>query len=307
MDMIADIATAVLTQLQKPTLAFLMGGVLLAALGSKLEVPAPVYKFIVILLLLKVGLGAGISVRKADLISLAVPAVCAALVGIAIVLLGRGTLARLRGVSRVDGLATAGLFGAVSASTLAAGMAVLDDEGIAYEGFIGALYPFMDIAALVTAIVLGRIAVTRQAAVNAQCGWYGNHGAWRRFRRRRLWRRRWRHDQADPGGYLPQPGHLGPAAGHRPRHRHQANRTLRGLLRVAVPRAAVHSHADHGHGGLAAAARTAQGCPCLRAVRPGCTHRPRADRVRRGCHCPPPDGLLGRRGGAAVCHGCLEL
>ena len=75
MDMIADIATTVLTQLQKPTLAFLMGGVLLAALGSKFEVPAPVYKFIVILLLLKVGLGAGISVRKADLISLAVPAV----------------------------------------------------------------------------------------------------------------------------------------------------------------------------------------------------------------------------------------
>lgn len=170
MDMIADIATTVLTQLQKPTLAFLMGGVLLATLGSKFEVPAPVYKFIVILLLLKVGLGAGISVRKADLISLAVPAVCAALVGIAIVLLGSGTLARLRGVSKVDGLATAGLFGAVSASTLAAGMAVLDDEGISYEGFIGALYPFMDIAALVTAIVLGRIALTRQAAATTNGG-----------------------------------------------------------------------------------------------------------------------------------------
>ncbi|MGA9252538.1 MAG: sodium-dependent bicarbonate transport family permease, partial [Roseobacter sp.] len=41
--------------MQKPTLAFLLGGMMLAALGSKLEIPDPVYKFIVILLLLKVG------------------------------------------------------------------------------------------------------------------------------------------------------------------------------------------------------------------------------------------------------------
>ena len=164
MDMIAEIATTVVAQMQKPTLAFLIGGMMLAALGSKLEVPAPVYKFVVMLLLLKVGLGAGISVREADLFALAIPAVLAALVGVGIVLIGFGTLARWRGVSQMDGMATAGVFGAVSASTLAAGMAMLDAEGIRYEGFIGALYPFMDIAALVTAIVLARMAAARQAA-----------------------------------------------------------------------------------------------------------------------------------------------
>ncbi|WP_299673611.1 sodium-dependent bicarbonate transport family permease [uncultured Roseobacter sp.] len=170
MDIIADIATTILAQMQKPTLAFLLGGMMLAALGSKLEVPDPVYKFIVMLLLLKVGLGAGISVREADVIALAVPALCAAAIGVAIVLLGGSTLARWRGVSRMDGMATAGLFGAVSASTLAAGMAMLDAENIAYEGFIGALYPFMDIAALVTAIVLARMSAERRAASNVQSG-----------------------------------------------------------------------------------------------------------------------------------------
>ena len=164
MDIIVEIATTILAQMQKPTLAFLLGGMMLAALGSKLEVPAPVYKFVVMLLLLKVGLGAGISVREADLFALAIPAVLAALVGVGIVLIGFGTLARWRGVSQMDGMATAGVFGAVSASTLAAGMAMLDAEGIRYEGFIGALYPFMDIAALVTAIVLARMAAARQAA-----------------------------------------------------------------------------------------------------------------------------------------------
>ncbi|MEX0311311.1 MAG: sodium-dependent bicarbonate transport family permease [Tateyamaria sp.] len=164
MDIIAEIVTTILTQMQKPTLAFLIGGMLLAALGSKFEIPEPVYKFIVILLLLKVGIGAGISVREASFVDLAVPALLAAGIGIAIVMLGRATLARWSGVSQVDATATVGLFGAVSASTLAAGMAVLDDEGIAYEGFIGALYPFMDVAALVTAIVLARLAAARKAA-----------------------------------------------------------------------------------------------------------------------------------------------
>lgn len=164
MDIIISITSTVIDELQKPTLAFLIGGMLLAALGSKFEVPEPVYKFVVILLLLKVGMGAGISVRDADLYSLLVPAIGAAITGIAIVLLGSRTLARWKGVNQVDGLATAGLFGAVSASTLAAGMAILDDEGIPYEGFIGALYPFMDIAALVTAIVMAKVAQSRRAA-----------------------------------------------------------------------------------------------------------------------------------------------
>lgn len=164
MDIVIDIATTIVAQMQKPTLAFLIGGMMLAALGSKLEVPDPVYKFIVLLLLLKVGLGAGISIREADFVALMVPAIGAAIIGIGIVLLGSQTLARLRGVSPMDGMATVGLFGAVSASTLAAGMAMLDGEGIYYEGFIGALYPFMDVAALVTAIILARLSAARKTA-----------------------------------------------------------------------------------------------------------------------------------------------
>ena len=167
MDTILTIANTLIEQVQKPTLAFLIAGMLLAALGSKLEIPDPVYKFIVALLLLKIGMNAGISIRNADLASLLLPAFGAAAIGIAIVLLGSQALARRRNVSEVDGLATAGLFGAVSASTLAAGMAMLDDEGISYEGFIGALYPFMDTAALVTAIILAKLSAARHAVAAA--------------------------------------------------------------------------------------------------------------------------------------------
>lgn len=164
MEFMHDIIGALVAQVQKPTLAFLIGGMVLAALSSRLELPEPVYKLIVMLLLLKVGMSAGMSVREAGLAALAVPALMAVIAGVAIVLLGRLVLVRIAGVSQMDGMATAGLFGAVSASTLAAGMAMLDAEGIAYEGFIGALYPFMDVAALVTAIVLARMAAERRTA-----------------------------------------------------------------------------------------------------------------------------------------------
>lgn len=170
MDIFIGILSTIVEQAQKPTLAFLIGGMVLASMGSKLEVPAPVYKFIVLLLLLKVGLSAGISVRQANLVELAVPALAALAVGIAIVLLGKVTLSRLPGVGPADGMATAGVFGAVSASTLAAGMAMLDGANVAYEGFIGALYPFMDVAALVTAIVLAKMAEQRRTAPAAQGG-----------------------------------------------------------------------------------------------------------------------------------------
>jgi len=172
MDIVVTIAQTIVEQLQKPTLAFLIAGMMLAAVGSRFEIPDPVYKFIVILLLLKVGMGAGIAIRDADFISLLVPAIGAAALGIAIVFLGGRTFARLRGVTEIDALATVGMFGAVSASTLAAGMAMLDDTNIAYEGYIGALYPFMDIAALVTAIVLAKLSLARKAArtVTADAG-----------------------------------------------------------------------------------------------------------------------------------------
>ncbi len=313
MDIIVTIATTIFEQLQKPTLSFLIGGMLLAALGSKFEVPEPVYKFIVILLLLKVGLGAGISVREADLISLLVPAIGAAIVGIAIVVLGSYTLARRKGVSQVDGLATVGLFGAVSASTLAASMAMLDDSGIAYEGFIGALYPFMDIAALVTAIVMAKVAAARKTAtsVSAQGGTMTMGGG--------------------AGGIGSNTGQdpvveeglikgilvdtfRSPAISallwfDRPGHRHlcPARQRLQKLLRAAISGSFVDPDAHYGDGGLLALCRTAQSGSRLYSLRDNGADHPRAHGLWRWPHRSPSDGLLGRRHRAPFGDGGLQL
>lgn len=157
MEILAEFLATLIRQLQTPTLSFLMGGMLLAALGSRFEIPDAVYRFIVAVLLLKIGLGAGIAIRGASFTDLAVPALAAMVLGVAIVLLGRLTMARLPGLKAEDGIATAGLFGAVSASTLAAAMVMMESDSIPFEAWVPALYPFMDVPALLTAIVLAQL------------------------------------------------------------------------------------------------------------------------------------------------------
>ncbi|MBP0015681.1 MAG: sodium-dependent bicarbonate transport family permease [Roseofilum sp. SBFL] len=162
MDFLSDFLTLFLGKLQSPTLGFLIGGMVVAAVNSRLTIPDPIYKFIVFMLLIKVGLSGGIAIRNANLVEMLLPAAFAAIIGILIVFIGRYTLGILPKVKVVDAIATAGLFGAVSGSTLAAGLTILESENLQYEPWAAALYPFMDIPALVTAIVLASIYTSKQ-------------------------------------------------------------------------------------------------------------------------------------------------
>lgn len=162
MDFLSGFLTRFVAQLQSPTLGFLIGGMVIASLGSQLQIPDAIYKFIVFMLLMKVGLSGGIAIREANLSEMLLPALFAVVTGILIVFIGRYTLARMPNVKVVDAVATAGLFGAVSGSTLAAALTLLEEQGIEYEAWAGALYPFMDIPALVTAIVVASIYLSKR-------------------------------------------------------------------------------------------------------------------------------------------------
>lgn len=162
MEFLIDFLMGLVTQLQSPTLGFLIGGMVIAALGSNLKIPNSIYQFIVFMLLMRIGITGGIEIREADLIAMLLPAVLAAIIGITIVLIGSFVFSLLPGIKREDGIATAGLFGAVSASTLAVAMVLLEEEAIYFEAWFPALYPFMDIPALVLAIVLASIYLKKQ-------------------------------------------------------------------------------------------------------------------------------------------------
>lgn len=162
MDFLSYFLMDFVAQLQSPTLGFLIGGMIIAALGSQLQIPDAIYKFIVFMLLIKVGLSGGIAIRNANLAEMVLPAAFAVAMGILIVFIGRYTLAKLPKVKTVDAIATAGLFGAVSGSTMAAALTLLEEQGIEYEAWAAALYPFMDIPALVTAIVVASIYISKK-------------------------------------------------------------------------------------------------------------------------------------------------
>lgn len=157
MEFALDFLSRLVTQFQSPTLGFLIGGMLVAALGSNLKIPNAIYQFIVFMLLMKIGISGGIEIRQADLSAMLLPALSSIVIGIVIVLLGSFVFSLIPSVKREDGIATAGLFGAVSASTLAAAIVLLEEESILFEAWVPALYPFMDIPALILAIVLANI------------------------------------------------------------------------------------------------------------------------------------------------------
>jgi len=149
-------------QLQSPTLGFLIGGMVIAALGSELVIPEAICTIIVFMLLTKIGLTGGIAIRNSNLADMLLPAASAVVVGIVVVFIARYTLAKLPKVKTVDAIATGGLFGAVSGSTMAAALTLLEEQKIPYEAWAGALYPFMDIPALVTAIVVANIYINKK-------------------------------------------------------------------------------------------------------------------------------------------------
>lgn len=167
MDMVLDFLTRFLMQFQSPALAFLIGGMALAAFKSKLQIPNAIYQFCVFMLLMKIGMKGGMEIREANLTDILLPAASAGLIGIIIVVGGSFVLSRLPGVRKEDGLATAGLFGAVSASTLAAAMSIMEERDMVYEAWVPALYPFMDIPALILAIVLANIYISKKNGVPA--------------------------------------------------------------------------------------------------------------------------------------------
>jgi len=165
MNFLSDFLTLFLGKLQSPTLGFLIGGMIVAAVNSRLTIPDAIYKFIVFMLLIKVGLSGGIAIRNANLLEMLLPALFAMIVGILIVFIGRYTLGKMPNVKTLDAIATGGLFGAVSGSTLAAALTLLETESIPYEPWAAALYPFMDIPALVTAIVVASLYTSKKRSV----------------------------------------------------------------------------------------------------------------------------------------------
>ena len=162
----------ILAGLFAPPILFFVLGMVSVFVKSDLTIPPAMGTAMVIFLMASIGITGGaaaITALRAD------PALLGVIVVVALFALFCGPFfAFMTGnifksfLRTADAWACAGAYGAVSSATVALGVALATEAQAAnpaaqiFVGWMPAMYPFMDSSALVTAIVLGRLALIRQ-------------------------------------------------------------------------------------------------------------------------------------------------
>lgn len=151
-----------------PAILFFLFGMLAGALKSNLEIPAPISRFLSLYLLMALGLKGGFALSRSGLTSeVAISLGCALLLAVTVPLLGYRLLQRL--VSPFDAAALAATYGSVSAVTFVTATQFLDNQQIAYGGYMAAAMALMESPAIVLAVLLAN-AHRRQAGATLSPG-----------------------------------------------------------------------------------------------------------------------------------------
>lgn len=164
---------SVLAGLFSPMILFFILGMLTVFVKSDLEMPNTVSFTIALFLMSSIGLRGGgeaisaIMAKPALLGAVLLTGLLAALLGILFTILTAKSIKSFARLSSADAWATGGHYGAVSSATLAVGIAIAmaaqdASEVLVFGGWMAAIYPFMDSPAILTASILGRIAITNE-------------------------------------------------------------------------------------------------------------------------------------------------
>jgi len=162
----------ILAGLFAPPILFFVLGMVSVFVKSDLSIPPAMGTAMVIFLMASIGITGGaaaIGALRTD------PALLGVIILVALLALFLGPFFAFmtgnifKGFLRTsDAWACAGAYGAVSSATVALGVALAGEAQAAapaaqiFTGWMPAVYPFMDSSALVTAIVLGRLALIRE-------------------------------------------------------------------------------------------------------------------------------------------------
>lgn len=149
-----------------PAILFFLFGMLAGALKSNLEIPAPISRFLSLYLLMALGLKGGFALSRSGFTTeVAISLGCALLLAIVVPMLGYRLLRRL--VSPFDAAALAATYGSVSAVTFVTATQFLDNQQIAYGGYMAAAMALMESPAIVLAVLLANAQRRRAGAVLA--------------------------------------------------------------------------------------------------------------------------------------------
>lgn len=174
-------ALSILDLLLSPPILFFLLGAFASLVGSDLDVPKPVVRLLSLYLLMAIGTYGGYKLSLGGLDGQAW-----ATMGVAVLAsfaMPFGTYAVLRRrLSSADAAAVAACFGSISAVTFITAVAFLEGEGIAYSGYMVAAMALMESPAVVSGVLLARLAMARnqkaQTGVELAPG-YESKSVWR--------------------------------------------------------------------------------------------------------------------------------
>ena len=146
-----------------PAILFFILGVIAVSVKSDLEIPDSIGSAITLYILISIGLKGGVSVSKTGVQEVMIYALAAVVIGIVITTLVYVIMSKI-GFDSSNAGSIAGHYGACSSVTLTSTLVFLQQIGANFEEFVPALYPFMDTAALITAIILGYTGLKKKSA-----------------------------------------------------------------------------------------------------------------------------------------------
>lgn len=146
-----------------PPILFFVLGVLAALVGSDLKIPDAAGSTIAVFILVSIGLRAGVAVSTVGVSEVIWPALLAVFSGILLVIISYNAFIKVTKLDAANAASIAGHYGAVSSVTLALSLVFLDKAGVSFAEYVPALYPFMDTAALITAVILGRAGLAEKS------------------------------------------------------------------------------------------------------------------------------------------------
>ncbi|MFC3914603.1 sodium-dependent bicarbonate transport family permease [Pseudaeromonas sharmana] len=157
-----------------PVVLFFLLGLVAGLLRAELRLPAAIYDFLSVLLLLTIGLKGGVELAEVSAWQLLPQLLGVLLMGLVLPLLLFPLLRLFGRLKRADAASLAAHYGSVSVGTFAVAVAFLSHQNVAYESYMPVFVVMLEMPAILVGILLARglSAQTRWCALGHElfCG-----------------------------------------------------------------------------------------------------------------------------------------
>ncbi|APW43442.1 sodium-dependent bicarbonate transport family permease [Rhodoferax saidenbachensis] len=147
-----------------PAILFFIFGALAGALKSNLEIPPQISRFLSLYLLMALGLKGGFALAHSGLSTQVAVSLGTAMLLATIIPVASFALLR-RFVPPLDAAAIAATYGSISAVTFVTATQSLENQGIAFGGYMSAAMALMESPAIILAVLLANVVRAREASV----------------------------------------------------------------------------------------------------------------------------------------------